>query len=84
MALFLEIHELSALGTETFLADWIARADDRTRCLKNWTSGTSIAFLVEAPDDYGSRPRGPGVRELTELFAPASRWLDHDTLDLAS
>lgn len=84
MALFLEIHELGTHGADAFLMDWTARADDGTRCLKNWTGDNRIALLVEAPDDYRSRARGAHLSELTELFAPAARWAAYDAIDLAS
>jgi hypothetical protein len=83
MAVFLEIHELAAHSAEALLAERATHADDRTRCLKNWTGDNRIALLVEAPDDYRIRAHGPRVSEVTELFASAARWAAYDAIDLA-
>jgi hypothetical protein len=85
MALFLDIHDLDALGAEAFLTSWSARANDGIRCLKHWVGedGRSVALLVEAPNEDSLRACDRDARELTELFAPAERWLSYDSIEMA-
>jgi hypothetical protein len=83
MALFLNIHELDGHEPEAFVAAWAAGADSGIRCLKHWVSGNAIALLVEAPNENSLRTHYSDPTEVTELLAPAWRWLSVETIDLA-
>jgi hypothetical protein len=82
MQLFLDIHKLDASDADVFLAAWSRRAGDDMRCLKHWLKEDAIALLVEAPDEEYLRAKDPDAIELTELFAPASRWAAEDEIDI--
>lgn len=82
MALFLNIHELDA-EPEAFVAAWAAGAGSCIRCLKHWVGDNAIALLVEAPNEASLRAYDPAAVEVTELFAPARRWLSCETIDFA-
>jgi hypothetical protein len=84
MALFLDIHDLDALGVGAFLTRWAAHADDGVRCLKHWVDedGRNVALLVEAPNEDSLRACDRDARELTELFAPAERWMSYDAIEM--
>jgi len=83
MALFLVVHELDPHEPQAFVAAWAAGAGRRIRCLKHWVSGNAIALLVEAPNEDGLRAYASDATDVTELFAPARRWLSYETIDLA-
>ncbi len=85
MALFLAIHELDGLGLEVFLARLAAHADEGIRCLKHWVGedGRNVALLVEAPNEDSLRACDRDAKELTELFAPAERWVSFDSIEMA-
>jgi hypothetical protein len=82
MALFLVVHELDTHDPEAFVAAWSAGAASHIRCLKHWVSGDAIALLAEAPNEYGLRAYDSDAIGVTELFAPARRWLSYETIDL--
>jgi hypothetical protein len=81
MALFLEVHELKGRDPSTVLATCSEPTGDGIRCLRHWVDGDAIALLVEAPDEETLRARGLDPVEVTELFAPASRWAAMDAID---
>ena len=81
MALFLEVHKLEGRDQGTFLATCSTMNGDGSRCLRHWVDGDEIALLVEAPDEEALRARGLDAVEVTELFAPASRWAAADAID---
>ena len=84
MALFLNVHELDAQHRpEAFVAAWAAAAGSGIRCLKHWVGDNTIALLVEAPDLDSLRAYDLDAAEVTELFAPARRWMSYETIDLA-
>jgi hypothetical protein len=83
MALFLVVHELDSHEPEAFVASWAARAGRGIRCLRHWVLDKAVALLVEAPNEHGLRAYAADATEVTELFAPARRWLAHETIDLA-
>jgi hypothetical protein len=82
MALFLVVHELDTHEPEAFVAAWRSGAGSRIRCLRHWVVDKAIALLVEAPNEDGLRAYAAGATEVTELFAPARRWLAYETIDL--
>jgi hypothetical protein len=82
MALFLVVHELDSHEPEAFLAAWRSGAGSLIRCLRHWVVDNAIALLVEAPNEHGLRAYASGATEVTELFAPARRWLAYETIDL--
>ena len=83
MAIFLEVHELNAQKPEAFVAAWAARAGSGVHCLKHWVNDDVIALLVEAPNEDSLGAYGSAAAEVTELFAPAPRWLSHEPIELA-
>ena len=83
MALFLNIHELDGHQPEAFVAAWAAGAGNGIRCLRHWVGDNAMALLVEAPDEDGLRAYDSDASDVTELFAPAWRWLSYETIDLA-
>jgi hypothetical protein len=82
MALFLEVHELDTHEPEAFVAAWTAAAGSRIRCLKHWVGDSAVALLVEAPNADSLRAYDSATGDVTELFAPARRWLSYETIDL--
>jgi hypothetical protein len=85
MALFLDGHELEERNADEFLAAWSDRAATDVRCLKRWVGEDrrNVALLVEAPDEDSVRICDPDAKEVTELFAPAKRWLSLDSIEMA-
>jgi hypothetical protein len=83
MALFLNVHKLHTHEPAAYVAAWAAGAGSRIRCLKHWVGDNAIAMLVEAPDEDALRAYDSDASEVTELFAPARRWLSYETIDLA-
>jgi hypothetical protein len=81
MALFLEVHQLEGRDPGTFLATCSTMNGDDISCLRHWVDGDAIALLTEAPDEESLRARGLDAVEVTQLFAPASRWATTDALD---
>jgi hypothetical protein len=83
MPLFLEIYELNGQGAQAF-SDARSSHRDGICCLKHWLSedGRSIALLVEASDEDALRLSHGGAKEITELFAPAERWMSSDTVEI--
>jgi hypothetical protein len=81
MTLFLEVCDLNGQSAQSF-----AEARSRTRngihCLKYWPcdDGRSVALLVEAQDEVTLRSSAAGAKEITELFAPAARWMSIETI----
>jgi hypothetical protein len=80
MALFLEVHELDTPEPEAFVAAWTAAAGSRIRCLKHWVGDNAVALLVEAPNADSLRAYDSDAGEVTQLFAPARRWLSCETI----
>ena len=82
MALFLNIYELDGHEPEAFVAALARGAGSGIRCLKYWVGANAIALLVEAPDEDSLRAYDSDATEVTELFAPARRWLSYETIGL--
>ena len=85
MSLFLEVHELDGRGAEAFVRVRSAQAPRGVRFLKHWfgDDGRKVALPVEAPDKETLRTCAGGAKEVTELFAPAERWMSCDSIDMA-
>jgi hypothetical protein len=79
----LAVHELGAHDPEAFVAAWAAGAGGGIRWLRRWVSDNAFALLVEAPDQESLRAHDSDATEVTELFAPARRWLFFESIDLA-
>ena len=84
MALFLEVHKLEGRDPGAFLTMCSRMNGDDITCLRHWVDGDAIALLTEAPDEETLRERGLDAVEVTELFAPPSRWTAMDSLDFPS
>jgi hypothetical protein len=82
MALFLNVHKLDAHEPDAFVAAWAAGAPSGIRCLKHWVKDNAIALLVEAPTEYSLRAFDRHASDVTQLFAPARRWLSLETVYL--
>jgi hypothetical protein len=84
MALFMDIHELGDHDPESFVAGWSIHKRESITCLKHWVSGDGrIALLVEAPDRESLQAQDRDALEVTELYAPASRWLKQHSVESA-
>ena len=85
MALFLDVHELDGRDVDEFLAAWSAQAATGVRCLKRWVGEDrrNVALLVEVADEDSVRACDADAKEVTELFAPAERWLSLDSIEMA-
>ncbi len=85
MSLFLEVHELNGRGAEACVQARSAQAPPGVRFLRHWfgDEGRKVALLVEAPDEETLRTCAGGAKEVTELFAPAERWMSCDSIDMA-
>jgi hypothetical protein len=81
MALFLETHNLGGRDAQAFV-DTRSGTGNGSRCLKHWISGDRrrLTLLVEASDRQALSASHPGAREVTEVFAPAERWMSFETL----
>ena len=79
MALFLETHSLDGRDAET-LVRTLSEPRPGRRCLCHYLAddGSAVEFLVEAQDQDSLS--ATGAQSVTELFAPAARWLSHDPL----
>ena len=79
MALFLETHSLDGRDAETLIRALSEPRPDR-RCLCHYLAGdgSAVEFLVEAQDQASLS--ATGAQSVTELFAPAARWLSDDPL----
>jgi hypothetical protein len=79
MALFLETHYLNGRDAETLIRA-LSEPHPGRRCLCHYLAddGNAVEFLVEAQDQASLS--ATGARSVTELFAPAERWLSSDPL----
>jgi hypothetical protein len=85
MCLFLEVHELDGRDADAFVRARSTQAPQGVRLLKHWLGddGRNVAFLVEAPNEETLRACAGGAKEITELFAPAERWMGFDAIEIA-
>jgi hypothetical protein len=85
MTLFLEVHDLNGQSARAF-AEARAQTRNGIDCLKYWPceDGRSVALLVEAQDEATLRSSAAGAKEITELFAPAARWMSVETMEAGS
>jgi hypothetical protein len=79
MALFLETHYLEGRDAETLIRALSEPLPGR-RCFCHYLAddGSAVEFLVEAQDQASLS--ATGAQSVTELFAPAARWLSDDPL----
>ncbi len=84
MCLFLEVHDLDGRDAEAFVEARSAQGPHGVRLLKHWLGddGGKVALLVEAPDEQTLRGCAGGANEVTELFAPAERWMSYDAIEM--
>jgi hypothetical protein len=77
MALFLETHRLNGRDAEA-LVQALSQSGPGRRCLCHYLAddGSAVEFLVESPDRAALS--ATGAQSVTELFAPAARWLSDD------
>ena len=83
MGLFMDTHELGERDEESFLLAWSERKRDGISCLRHWVNASRITLLVEAPDRDSLQEQDRDALELTGLFAPASRWMEEQSVDTA-
>lgn len=78
MALFLETHDLDGRDAEALIRA-LSEPRPGRRCLCHYLAddGSAVEFLVEAQDQASL---STGAQSVTELFAPAARWLSDDPL----
>jgi hypothetical protein len=82
MALFMDIHDLGSRDPESFLDGWSTDKSRDITCLRHWVNADGrIALLVEAPDRESLQTQDRDALEVTELLAPASRWIEADTVE---
>ena len=84
MRLFLEVHELDGCDAGAFVHARSVQAPRGVRLLKHWLGddGGTVTLLVEAPDEQTLRACAGDAKEVTELFAPAERWMSYDSIEM--
>lgn len=80
MCLFLEVSDRG--NAEALVQARSAQASRGVRLLKHWLGANGVVLLVEAPDEQTLRACSSGAKEITELFAPAERWMSYDSIEM--